>query len=156
MNELIYARRSESEHLGDFGRANEWHLVHPFILWRQRHRRLTPVRHSLDWLMTSYHLNYGAFRALVLNAPWMVAEMESHIGRAFSAAEAISPVDEGGPHPGRYRASFRVRSGTNGGIHHDRAFAELSNDSPEAVYVEWGNGHEGTAQHVLQRAIDSL
>ena len=66
-------------------------------------------------------------------------------------AEATSPVDPKSPHPGRYLASFHIRSHSRGGAKNDRAEAIVYNDSPEAPFVEWGQwGDE--PEHVLARA----
>jgi hypothetical protein len=101
--------------------------------------------------MTRYKLRPAAFRAEVLNAAGMVAEMRSRAERVKAAAEAIAPADTG-----QYAASFTVSSGTGGGVHRDRAYAKVRNSDPAAPYVEYGNGREGTAQHVMQRAKDAL
>jgi hypothetical protein len=67
-------------------------------------------------------------------------------------AEATAPVgDERDPHRGRYKASFHIRSSRRGGATRDRAEAIVSNDAPEAVFVEWGHyGRE--PYHTLFRA----
>jgi hypothetical protein len=104
--------------------------------------------------MTFYRLNRAGFRKNLLNAEFMRAEMERRALRAKEFAESIAPdappIGEG------YIASFEVESGTEGGIHHDRAYATLRNTSEHARYVEFGNGHEGTAHHVLTRALDVM
>jgi hypothetical protein len=103
--------------------------------------------------VASYHLNRPAFRRLVLNAPWMVEEMHSRAEAGKDFAESIAPdapvIGEG------YIASFEVESGTNGGIHHDRAYAILRNTSDHARYVEHGTEHND-AHHVLTRATDVM
>lgn len=106
--------------------------------------------------MADYRLDHAAFRGLVLNAPWMVDEMRRHAEAVKTAAESLAPVGDpaSDPHAGRYRDSFRVESGTAGGVHGDRAYATVSNDSPEAVYVEFGTERQA-AQHVLTRALDA-
>lgn len=105
--------------------------------------------------MTTYRLNPAGFRAHLLNAPWMVAEMHRRAERGKDFAEDVAPVDEDGPHPGRYKESFTVESGTRGGIHHDRAYATLRNHAPEAIYVEFGTERQ-EAEHVLTRAMDVM
>ena len=67
-------------------------------------------------------------------------------------AIAIAPVGrERDKHPGRYKASFHIRSHSRGGATKDRAEAILYNDSPEALYVEYG--HRGTEpDRVIARA----
>jgi len=57
-------------------------------------------------------------------------------------AEILAPVDEKGPHPGRYKAGFKIRHHSHGGATKDRAEAFVYNDTPEAVFVEfarWGD-----------------
>lgn len=78
---------------------------------------------------------------LMLNEPWMVAEMARRMENAKEYAESIAPVGDPAEdtHSGRYRDSFHVESGDYGGVHDDRAWAELVNDAPEALYVEYGN-----------------
>lgn len=95
-------------------------------------------------------LDPAAFRAELLNAPWMVAEMDRRAVKAFEFAEAAAPVDTG-----EYKRSFFVRSGTNGGVNNDRAFAELDNTAPDAVFVEYGNG-KADGQHIMHRAMDAM
>lgn len=76
-------------------------------------------------------------------------------GKEF--AEAISPVDETGPHPGRYKESFTVEADVREGHETRRAVGRLVNSAPEAPYVEWGNGtakYQG--DHVLRRALDVM
>jgi hypothetical protein len=66
-------------------------------------------------------------------------------------AEATAPVDEKGPHPGRYKASFHVRHHSRGGAKNDRAEAIVYNDAPEALYVEYAHYGE-EPYHTLARA----
>jgi hypothetical protein len=90
----------------------------------------------------------------MLNAPEMVAEMRRRMDSARAFAEGIAPVGdpEKDSHSGRYLASFSVDSGDYGGPSHDRAWAALENDSPEALYVEYGErGRE--PYHVMLKAL---
>jgi hypothetical protein len=48
-----------------------------------------------------------------------------------------------------------VESGINGGVHHDRAYAKLSNADDAAVFVEYGTERQ-PAQHVLISALDVM
>lgn len=72
-------------------------------------------------------------------------------------AEVLAPVYEGRyygrdpRYPGRYKASFHIRSRRYGGSKGDRAQVLVYNDSPEAFWVEYGNkGNE--PYHILHRA----
>jgi hypothetical protein len=87
----------------------------------------------------------------LLKSPEMQALMALHAHRAKAVAEAIAPVDPTSGHPGRYKASFVVTSGVRRG-HSGRAYARLSNTSPEAVYVEYGT-RNNDAHHTLLRAL---
>lgn len=77
----------------------------------------------------------------MLRAPFMQDVMRRHAEAIRARAEVTAPVDEKGPHPGRYKASFHIRVSARGGATNDRAEAVVYNDSPEAIYVEfasWG------------------
>jgi hypothetical protein len=87
-----------------------------------------------------YQHNYAAFGEHVLRADWLVAEMAKRAEKVKATAESIAPVDETGPHPGRYKAAFGIRSGIRPGKKR-RAFATVYNDSPEAFFVEFGTEH---------------
>ena len=74
-------------------------------------------------------------------------------------AETIAPVYAGKYYgrnaytrwPGRYKASFHIRSRRHAGRMGDRAEVQVYNDSPEAFWVEYGNrGDE--PYHILRRA----
>lgn len=62
-----------------------------------------------------------------------------------------SPVDETGPHPGRYKGSWKVTYG----VRHartSRAYGRITNDSPEAFFVEYGT--KNNPEHAtLRRAL---
>jgi hypothetical protein len=73
-----------------------------------------------------------------------------------SVAVALSPVDEGGPHPGHYKESWETDSTSRGGESRDRAVAYVRNTAYYARWVEWGNGQaSSTAHHVLLRAAST-
>lgn len=103
--------------------------------------------------MTTYRLDRAAFREHLLNAEWMVAEMDRRAVKGYEFARDISPdatpLEEG------YIASFVIFSGRDGGTENDRAYAELANTSDHAVYVEFGTEHQ-EAHHVLTRAMDVM
>lgn len=91
---------------------------------------------------------------LFLNSPGMLRVVRHYGERIKTRAEILSPVGkpwEPDEHSGRYRSSFNIDVHINGGATHDRAEAIVSNDSPEAVYVEYG--HRGREPyHTLLRA----
>lgn len=105
--------------------------------------------------MTSYRLNRAAFDEHLLNAEWMRQAMHDRADAAKALAETIAPVYEQGPHPGRYKESFDVESGTHGGAHGDRAYAILRNSAPEALAAEFGTGNND-AHHTLVAALDAI
>jgi hypothetical protein len=87
----------------------------------------------------------------MLNSEDMRVAMEVFANEIKLRAEIIAPVDMKSKHPGRYKASFHVRSHLHGGATNDRAEAVVYNDAPEAFYVEfahWGREPE----HILVRA----
>ena len=84
-----------------------------------------------------FSLDYKAAGEHILCAPWMVAEMERLAKQAQARAEELAPVDEKSAHSGRYKASFHVTSGIRTG-RRPRAYGELYNDAPEALFVEFG------------------
>jgi hypothetical protein len=99
-----------------------------------------------------YQADYSGIGRL-LTSPGMVAEMRRRAEKMKVYAESIAPVDEHGPHPGRYKASFHVESGVQR-RKTSRAFGRLYNDSPEAFYVEFGTSR--TPRHrVLGRSLDA-
>lgn len=90
----------------------------------------------------------------MLNAGFMEGTMLIFAHGIKAIAEATAPVGsrrEGDIHAGRYKASFHVRSHRYGGATHDRAEAVVYNDSPEALYVEYGR-HRHEAHHTLANA----
>jgi HK97 gp10 family phage protein len=102
----------------------------------------------------------GIGRMLVM--PGMIAAMAARAERVADRARSTAPVDEGGPHPGRYRDAFSVSSGVRpkdqdpprAKIKHDRAYGRVSNDAPEARFVEFGTEHQ-PAHRTLGRALDA-
>ncbi len=103
----------------------------------------------------SFRASYEGIGEL-LKSPMMEAEMRRRAEKVRAAAEARAPVGDpaSDPHPGRYKASFRVVSGRAGGVKGDRAFGRTLNDSPEAFYVEWGTSRQ-PAHHTLLNAVQA-
>jgi len=87
----------------------------------------------------------------MLRMPSMEAEMRRRAEIIKDVAQAISPVNEGGPHPGRYKGSWEVDSTTRGGRRRDRAVAYVRNTAYYARWVEYGT-EKVPAHHVLLRA----
>ena len=92
-----------------------------------------------------------------LNSETLMRVVENVADEIMTRAIATAPVGDPAedPHPGRYKASFHVRSHRNGGATNDRVEAVVYNDSPEAVLVEYG--HRGAEPyHTLLRAASEL
>lgn len=87
----------------------------------------------------------------MLRADFMERAMVAVAERIKAAAEVTAPVSEHDAHPGRYKASFHVKSHARGGATHDRAEAIVSNDAPEAIFVEYGH-HGREPYHTLANA----
>jgi hypothetical protein len=79
---------------------------------------------------TADHEGFGK----MLNSDWMRNRMEDRGMEIKAKAEARAPIDTG-----RYIRSFHVRSHLHGGATNDRAEAIVYNDSPDAVFVEYGH-----------------
>jgi hypothetical protein len=100
-------------------------------------------------------LSYEAIGRL-LRTPEMEAEMVRRGEAIMAHAIEHSPVSDDDTHRGRYKASFHLEHGREGlpgaTVLGDRAWCEVINDSPEALFVEYGRrGHE--PYHVLLRAL---
>lgn len=100
----------------------------------------------------SYTPNEAGMREL-LNSEMLMRVAERYADEIMNRAMAMAPVGDPAvdEHPGRYAASFHVRSHHGGGATGDRVEAIVYNDSPEAKYVEFG--HRGAEPyHTLLRA----
>ena len=87
----------------------------------------------------------------MLNSDMMRRGMVVFADEIKIRAEVIAPIDFDSDHPGRYKASFHVRSHLHGGATKDRAEAVCYNDAPEAIYVEFA--HRGAEpEHIMARA----
>ena len=82
----------------------------------------------------------------MLRSDFMAAHMITRAQRVADMARSRAPVYSGSgrdPHRGRYKDSFRVLGTRAGGHNKDRAAGIVVNDSPEAVFVEYGSrAHE--------------
>lgn len=107
----------------------------------------------------------------LLRSDFMAAEMVRRAQKVADLARSRAPVYSGSgrdPHRGRYKDSFQVLgTRTGGGYRKNRAAGIVINNSPEAVFIEYGtqahdtrirdrNGRERTihvpampARHVL-------
>lgn len=90
----------------------------------------------------------------MLRMPSMEAEMRRRAEAIKDVAQAISPVDDRGPHPGHYKSSWEVDSAARGGRRRDRATATVRNTAYYARWVEYGT-EKVPAHHVLLRAAQT-
>lgn len=93
----------------------------------------------------------------LLRTPEMEAEMVRRMAAVMDLAIATAPVgNDNDPHRGRYKESFHLSHGPAGmpGAHtlSDRAWAMVENDSPEAIFVEYGTKHN-PRYHTLLKAL---
>lgn len=98
----------------------------------------------------------GDYRGIgdMLCSEGMQAAMRARAEKVAVAAEIDAPIGPASdPHAGRYKASFSVDSGIREGKTR-RAYGRVTNDSPEAIYVEYGNKNID-AHHTLGRALDA-
>lgn len=101
--------------------------------------------------------SYSGLGNEVLRAGFMVEEMVSRAERVMAEAVATAPVYAGpghDPHRGRYKASFSVHGTAAGGVKGDRAAGIVSNDAPEAFYVEFGT-RNNRAHATLRNALNA-
>lgn len=92
-----------------------------------------------------FKIDQAGFGKGVLRAEWLKSLLIERAEAAKAVAESIAPVDDHGPHPGRYKESFSIESGETDTYSKDypgagpRVYAELLNSSPEAFLVEFGS-----------------
>jgi hypothetical protein len=94
----------------------------------------------------------------LLNSEGMQRVVKHYADKIKDRAEVIAPVGspaEPDEHVGRYKRSFSVEVHTHGGATRDRAEAIVSNDSPEAVYVEFGDRGSEPYHTLLRAAIEA-
>jgi len=87
----------------------------------------------------------------LLRSPAMQAAMLGRAEVIKGVAVALSPVGEGGPHPGHYKESWETDSTARGGRRRDRAVGYVRNSAYYARWVEYGT-ERVPAHHVLLRA----
>lgn len=102
--------------------------------------------------MGTFRPDYGGIGAM-LRSSEMQADMRRRAERVAAAAAESAPVYESGPHPGRYKRSFTVSSGVREG-RSARAFGRVTNDAPEAFFVEYGT-RNNPRHRTLGRALDA-
>jgi hypothetical protein len=107
-------------------------------------------------MSAKFNASYSGIGEL-LRSPQMEAAMRARAEAIKTKAEATAPVGDpkNDPHPGRYRDSFKVESGRDGGQKKDRAYGRVLNDSPEAFYVEYGSS-KVDARHTLLNAAQAV
>lgn len=102
---------------------------------------------------SSYNPDYTGV-GVFLKSDALLEMVESVAETIKARAIAISPVgsyEERDRHPGLYISSFHVRTSRDGGATGDRVEAVMYNDSPDAVWVEYG--HRGREPYaVIRRA----
>jgi hypothetical protein len=87
----------------------------------------------------------------MLRMPGMQAEMLRRAEVIKGVAIGLSPVGQGGPHPGHYKESWETDSTARGGRRRDRAAGYVRNTAYYARWVEYGT-EKVPAHHVLLRA----
>lgn len=128
--------------------------------------------------MTRYELNTAAFGRVLLRAEFLREHLDARAERVKEAFEATAPVGspyETDDHPGRYRDSASVESGTmhvpNG--RGERAYGRVVVSDPAAMSIEFGHAAHFDARgrwtdrahsvrevrvegsHTLTRALDA-
>lgn len=104
-------------------------------------------------MAAKFRASYAGIGELIRSAA-MEEAMRELAERIKSKAEADAPVGDPrtDPHAGRYRDSFKVSSGREGGRKKDRAYGQVSNSAPEAFYVEYGTS-KTEGRHTLLNAV---
>ena len=97
-----------------------------------------------------YHHDYEKFRANVLKADWMAAEMYERALRVLARAEATAPFYANDPDKQHYRDAFSATAG----LREDRAYGRVTNDDKAAVFVEFGTKNN-PRHRTLGNALDA-
>ena len=80
----------------------------------------------------------------MLRSDFLEAEMGRRAQAVMDQAVATAPVYTGtgrDVHRGRYKESFSMHTTDHGGWKGDRAAGIVTNDAPEAVFVEYSSTH---------------
>jgi hypothetical protein len=97
-------------------------------------------------MATRYEANYAGIGQL-MRSDEMVAVVADVGAKALAYAQEISPVGHGrDPHPGMYKAAWRMETSSAGGPHHDRAEARILNDALDEVLADVVDGHDVPAK----------
>lgn len=100
-----------------------------------------------------YRHDYEAFRAHVLKAPFMAAEMLRRAEKVKASAEAHAPFDPDDPDGQHYRDAFTAAVVED----EERVRGRVTNDDKAAVFVEFGtknNPRHRTLGNALEAAKD--
>lgn len=95
----------------------------------------------------------------IARSPAVRAALAAAATKAKGIAEAMSEDFRTDQKHQHYADSFKVEEGTVDWIGQypgRRGAAYLVNDSDHALAVEWGNGRDGEAHHVLGRTLGML
>lgn len=101
-------------------------------------------------MASKFRGNYAGIGEMI-KSPEMVRAMEHIANQIKDHAVAAAPVSRKSKHSGRYKNSFSVSSGPDGGWRKNRAYGRVSNTAPEAFYVEYGTT-KMAAMHILLNA----
>jgi hypothetical protein len=103
-------------------------------------------------MATKFRGDYAGIGEMI-RSPEMVRAMERIANQIKDHAVATAPVGDPkrNKHAGRYKNSFSVSSGPDGGWRKNRAYGRVSNTAPEAFYVEYGTS-KMEAMHILLNA----
>lgn len=107
-------------------------------------------------MATTFNASYTGIGQLIRSAEMQQA-MRQMAEKIKTKAESTAPVGgpRNDPHAGRYRDSFKVESGRDGGRKKDRAYGRVVNDAPEAFYIEYGSSRI-EAHHTLLNAAQAV
>lgn len=92
---------------------------------------------------STYQSSFAGVGAM-LRSDFMQAEMGRRAQAVMDQAIATAPVytgTGGDAHRGRYKDAFSMHTTDHGGWKGDRAAGIVTNDAPEAVFVEYSSTH---------------